>query len=176
MEWLNELAAWAWNRHHNELSWYIRPLFLLPFAYFSYKRSWRGIALTLLALATSMAWFPAPEHPTPGAIEMLASEREYLLGEWTLAKIAMGLLVPLMLGVLAAAFWRRSLVWALVAINLGGLFKITWTFFVSDTAGAVQHLYPAGAGLVVVNAVVLVVWRRRRTAHVVPSAHAGSTG
>lgn len=32
MEWLNELAAWAWARHHNELSWYVRPLFLLPFA------------------------------------------------------------------------------------------------------------------------------------------------
>ena len=27
----DEFAAWAWARHHNELSWYIRPLFLLPF-------------------------------------------------------------------------------------------------------------------------------------------------
>jgi hypothetical protein len=176
MEWLNELVAWAWARHHNELSWYVRPLFLLPFAYFSYRRSGWGIALTLVALTTSMAWFPAPEHPSPGAIEMLAAEREYLLGEWTPAKIAMGLLVPVVLGGLATALWRRSLVWALVAINGGGLFKIAWTFFVSDTAGAVQHLYPAAAGLVVVNAVLLVVWRRRRAAHVVPSAHAGSTG
>ena len=176
MEWLNELAAWAWARHHNELSWYIRPLFLLPFAYFSYRRSGWGIALTLVALATSMAWFPAPEHPSAGAIEMLAAEREYLLGEWTVAKIAIALLVPVMLGGLAAALWRRSLVWALVAINGGGLSKIAWTFVVSDTAGAVKHLYPAAAGLVVVNAVLLVVWRRRRTAYVVPSAHAGSTG
>lgn len=69
MEWLNELAAWAWARHHNELSWYIRPLFLLPFAYFSNRRSGWGIALTLVALATSMAWFPAPEHPSAAAID-----------------------------------------------------------------------------------------------------------
>ncbi|MFC3894993.1 hypothetical protein ACFOWZ_26220 [Lentzea rhizosphaerae] len=61
--------------------------------------------------------------------------------------------------------------WALVVINGGGLFKIAWTFFVSDTAGVVQHLYPAVAGLLVVNAVVVVVWRRR---HVVASVHAGS--
>ncbi|WP_346133052.1 hypothetical protein [Lentzea roselyniae] len=176
MEWLNELAAWAWARHHNELSWYIRPLFLLPFAYFSYRRSGWGIAVTLVALATSMAWFPAPEHPAPGAIEFLAAEREYLLGEWTLAKIAVALLVPVMLGGLAAALWQRSLIWALVAINGGGLSKIVWSFVVSDTAGAMQLFYPAAAGLVVVNAVVLFMWRRRRVAHVVPSAHAGSTG
>ncbi len=176
MEWLNELASWAWARHHNELSWYIRPLFLLPFAYFAYKRSGWGIALTLVALATSMAWFPAPEHPTPGAIEFLAAEREYLLGEWTLAKIAMALLVPLMLGGLAAALWRRSLIWALVAINGGGLFKIAWSFAVSDTQGAMQLLYPAVAGLVVLNAVLLFMWRRREVAYVVPSAHAGGTG
>jgi len=174
MEWLNELAEWAWARHHNELSWYIRPLFLLPFAYFSYKRSGWGIAATLVALATSMAWFPAPEHPSAGAIEMLASEREYLLGEWGPAKLAMSLLVPLMLGGLAAALWRRSLVWALVAINGGGLSKIAWTFVVSDTAGAMQHLYPAAAGLLVVNSVLLLAWWRRRTPHMVPSAHAGS--
>ncbi|WP_330274588.1 hypothetical protein OG205_02525 [Lentzea sp. NBC_00516] len=174
-EWLNELAAWAWARHHNELSWYIRPLFLLPFAYFSYKRSGWGLVATLLALATSMAWFPAPEHPTAGAIEMLAAEREYLLGEWTPAKLAVGLLVPLTFGGLAVALWRRSLPWALVAINGGGLFKIAWTFVVSDTAGALQHLWPAVAGLTVVNVVMVVVWRRRQAGHVVASAHARSS-
>ena len=42
--------AWAWDRHHNSLSWYIRPLFLIPF-YFAYQRSLRAI----------MAWFPAPD-------------------------------------------------------------------------------------------------------------------
>ena len=50
----DEFAAWAWARHHNVLSWYIRPLFLLPFCYFAYKRSLWGITLTVVALATSM--------------------------------------------------------------------------------------------------------------------------
>jgi hypothetical protein len=30
MEWIDALAAWAWNRHHNVLSWYIRSLHLVP--------------------------------------------------------------------------------------------------------------------------------------------------
>ena len=66
MEWVNEVAAWAWARHHNILSWYIRPLFLLPFCFFAYRRSLLGIGVTLVALATSMAWFPAPREPEPG--------------------------------------------------------------------------------------------------------------
>ncbi len=32
MELLNDILAWAWGRHHNILSWYIRPLFILPLA------------------------------------------------------------------------------------------------------------------------------------------------
>jgi hypothetical protein len=79
-EWLDAVGAWAWDRHHNLLSWYIRPLFLLPFCWFAYRRNLWGIGATLVALATSMAWFPAPEHPDPAVIAMLESEREYL---WT---------------------------------------------------------------------------------------------
>ena len=70
----DEVVAWAWARHHNVLSWYIRPLIFLPFCYFAYRRSLWGIALTLLALVTSMFWFPAPEHTSPAVNEMLASE------------------------------------------------------------------------------------------------------
>jgi uncharacterized membrane protein YccC len=62
MDWLHELGSWAWAPHHNPLSWYVRPLFLIPFAIFAYRRSWLGMAITLLALATSMFWFP------PGAV------------------------------------------------------------------------------------------------------------
>ena len=54
MELLDEFLSRAWARHHNPLSWYIRSLFLLPFCYFAYKRSMWVIALTLLALATSI--------------------------------------------------------------------------------------------------------------------------
>src|SRR5918998_1875052 len=89
----DEFAAWAWARHHNELSWYVRPLFLLPFCYFAYRRSLWGIVLTVVALATSMFWFPAPERVDPGAAEFLAMEREYLTEDWTLWKVLLGLVV-----------------------------------------------------------------------------------
>jgi hypothetical protein len=125
----NEFVAWA--RHHNVLSWYVRPLFLLPFCYFAYKRSLWGIVLTLLALATSMFWFPAPEHSSPAVKEMLASEREYLTSNWTLWKVLIALLVPLGFAALAFAFWRRSLAWGLAVINAMVLFKIGWTFLFS---------------------------------------------
>lgn len=79
MEMLQDFAEWAWLRHHNLLSWYIRPLFLIPFCYAAWRRSLTGIAVTLLALATSMFWFPAPAHPDPRVAEFLDVEREYLL-------------------------------------------------------------------------------------------------
>jgi hypothetical protein len=65
-QFLDEFLSWAWARHHNPLSWYIRPLFLLPFCYFAYKRSTWGIVLTLFALATSMVWFPSRNGRTTG--------------------------------------------------------------------------------------------------------------
>lgn len=66
-------CGWAWERHHNPLSWYIRPLFWLPFAFFAYRRSALGMVLTLLALATSMFWFPPPAHVDPQISRFLAA-------------------------------------------------------------------------------------------------------
>ncbi|MEV4177659.1 hypothetical protein [Nonomuraea sp. NPDC049709] len=170
-EWLDALGTWAWDRHHNILSWYVRPLFLLPFCYFAYKRSLTGIVLTLVALTTSMAWFPAPHRPAPAVVDMLRAERDYLLGEWTAAKVAIALLVPLVFAALALALWRRSIGWALVVINGAVLFKIAWTFFFGDTQGALAHLTPALAGLAAVNVAIVVAGRRlnrRRSAPALP--------
>jgi hypothetical protein len=172
-----EFAAWAWARHHNVLSWYIRPLFLLPFCYFAYKRSLWGIVLTVVALATSMFWFPAPEHSSPAVNEMLASEREYLTANWTLWKVLIGLLVPLGFAALALAFWRRSLAWGLAVINAMVLFKVGWTFLFSTEAGAMSHLPAAVLGLVVCDALILYVMRRMRARssyrHPQPKGHHG---
>ena len=43
MDVVYDFLNWAWARHHNPLSWYIRPLFVLPFCYFAYKRSVWGV-------------------------------------------------------------------------------------------------------------------------------------
>jgi hypothetical protein len=172
----DEFSAWAWERHHNVLSWYIRPLFLLPFCYFAYKRSLWGIVLTILALATSMFWFPAPEHSSSAANEMLASEREYLTANWTLWKVLIALLVPLGFATLALAFWKRSLAWGLAVINAMVLFKIGWTFLFSTGAGAMSHLPAAVLGLAVCDAVILYLLHRMRRGSSEPSRPAGHHG
>jgi len=162
MELLEGFLSWAWARHHNVLSWYIRPLFLLPFCYFAYRRSLGSIVIILIALASSIYWFPAPENPSPAVIELLAAEEEYLTGEWTLAKIFMALLIPISFTALALAFWKRSLVYGLAVINASILFKIAWTFVVSDVAGALSHLPAAVLGLAICDAAILYVMRRLR--------------
>jgi hypothetical protein len=173
----DEFAAWAWARHHNELSWYIRPLFLLPFCYFAYRRSLWGIVLTVLALLTSMFWFPAPERVDPRAAEFLAAERDYLTGDWTLTKILLALLVPVSFAALAVAFWRRSLVWGLAVINAMVLVKVVWSFYFGEESGGLTLLPSALVGLAVCDAVILYVVRRmRKRSSSKPLRQAGQPG
>jgi hypothetical protein len=173
----DEFVAWAWTRHHNILSWYVRPLFILPFCFFAYKRSLLGIVLTILALATSMFWFPVPENSSSAVNEMLASEREYLTTDWTLWKVFIALLVPLTFAALGLAFWKRSLLWGLAVVNAAILFKIGWTFLFSTEAGAMSHLPAAVLGLVICDALILYVIRRMRarssSGHPRPGEHHG---
>jgi hypothetical protein len=173
----DEFVAWAWARHHNVLSWYIRPLFILPFCYLAYRRSLWGIVLTVGALATSMFWFPSPEHSSSAVNEMLVSEREYLTANWTLWKILIALMVPFSFAALALAFWKRSLVWGLAVINAMVLFKVAWTFLFSTEAGAMSHLPSAVLGLAVCDALILYVMRRMRARssyrHPQPRGHQG---
>lgn len=161
MELLTEIAEWAWARHHNPLSWYIRPLFLVPFCYFAWRRSGFGIAVTLVALATSMAWFPAPDVPDPRAAEFLRHERDYLLGPWTPAKVLFALSVPAFLIGLGAAFWLRSWIIGLAIANAGSLLKIGWSFAYGGDSGWTV-VWPAVAGLAVLNLAVLWLLRPRR--------------
>jgi hypothetical protein len=131
----------------------------------------------VVALATSMFWFPAPEHSSPAVNEMLASEREYLTANWTLWKVLIALLVPLGFAALALVFWRRSLAWGLAVINAMVLFKVGWTFLFSTEAGAMSHLPAALLGLVVSDVLILYVMRRMRErssyGHPQPKGHHG---
>lgn len=105
----NQFFNWAYGRHQNQLSWYIRPLFLIPFCYFAYKRSWAGISATIFLMLTSMFWFSQPEVVSEQVREFLRMEMDYLLSDWGVIKILITLLVPLSLTALAAAFWKRNL-------------------------------------------------------------------
>ena len=156
---LDEFLSWAWERHHNVLSWYVRPLFILPLAYFSYKRSLSGIVLTLVALATSMFWFPVPERVDPRVEEFLAFEREWLTGEWTTEKVVSAFGVPLILGALCLAFWKRSFMWGLFVINAIAVSKLLWGVVDGGGTGWVMT-GPALTGLGICDAVVLYAARR----------------
>lgn len=141
-------------------------LFLIPFCWFAWRRNLVGIALTIFALASSMFWFPAPDVPSPMALEVLAAEREYLLGPWTWWKVVVALLIPATFTVLAFAFWNRSFGWGLLVVNVIALTKIAWTFVFFTVEGALYHLVPAASGLAICNAVLIIacrLWVRPRT-------------
>jgi hypothetical protein len=153
MEFLSDFLSWAWARHHNVLSWYIRPMFILPFIFFAYKRNWKGLVATIIALLTSMFWFPAPATVDPAVEQFLQAEKDYILGDWTLSKVLASLTVPAFFYFLALAFWRRSWWWGLAVINLAALGKIAWSVISGGESGWAV-LIPAVIGMLVCNVAV----------------------
>jgi hypothetical protein len=154
------LWDWIWARHTNELSWYVRPLFLIPLAWASWRRSGWGITLTIAGLLTSMAWFPAPAVPDPQVLSFVEFEKEFLTGDWTWGKAVTAALAPLSIGAFCAALWRRSFGWGLVLLNAMALGKIAWAMVSDD--GGVAVVVPALAGLAVGDAAMLAARARLR--------------
>ncbi|NKY99219.1 hypothetical protein [Nocardiopsis alborubida] len=159
MDLLTDFLAWAWPRHLNPLSWYVRPLFFLPIAYFCWTRRPAPLALTMVAMLSSFFWFPAPEEIDPAMAGVLEMERE-LFTDPTWVTWATLPLVPALLGSLCAAFWYRSLGWGLVVVNGGLVVKIAWAVANSGADGLATVL-PLGLAMAVVTAVVVAVARWR---------------
>jgi hypothetical protein len=159
MDFLKDFFIWAFERHHNILSWYIRPLFLLPFCYFSYKRSIKGIALTLIALATSMFWFPKPEIVNPNVENFLKMEKDYLFGDWNFIKVIMSLMVPATMFALAYAFWKHSWKYGIIVINLIAILKVLWSLYTGYEGSGVSVVLPALIGLIICNAVIIITYK-----------------
>ena len=161
MDLFYDFLNWAWERHHNPWSWYIRPLFVLPFCYFAYKKSLLGVLLTIVAVLSSMFWFPAPEVQDPRAAAFLEMERRYVTGGWTWAKSAMTALVPLWFLLLAWAFWHRSWLAGFLVVNIGALLKVIWSFyFGGNTAWSI--IPPVTIGALIANGVGYYAYRRVR--------------
>ena len=78
---------WAFARHHNIGSWYMRPLFIVPMVYFALRKSYAGVTLSIFCLFTSMFWFAVPEQTDPKVLSFLAYEMDYLKGTWNTKKI-----------------------------------------------------------------------------------------
>ncbi len=154
-------ADLAWARHHNILSWYIRPLMMLPFCYFAFKRSWAGMMASILARLTSMMWFSAPDIPTKEVQSFLLMEQAYLSSEWGMLKIITTLSIPVFFFLTALAFWRRSYLRGLMVLVFGAVMKILWSVLEGGESGTAV-LPIALTGIVVVTAVILI-WKRFST-------------
>lgn len=130
-----EFQMWAFTRHQNPLSWYIRPLFLLPLCFFAYNRSLAGIFGTILALLTSMIWFDPPSSLNPQAQAFLDMELAYLTRKWDNMTKFMSLFVPITLFLLVYAYWRRNLWFSMVILGQMILTKVVWDFFYGNEMG-----------------------------------------
>ncbi len=150
-----EIFDWAFARHQNQFSWYIRPLFLIPFCFFSYKRSLAGIAGTLFLLLTSMFWFPEPALIDKSVAVFLAMEKDYLTGDWNWAKIVTTILVPVSMTALAIAFWKRSLWMGIAVLVFIAVAKMLWSVVFGGESGQAVIL-PASIGLVVCIALITI--------------------
>lgn len=150
---------WAYERHQNQLSWYLRPLFLIPFCYFAYRRSWAGIFGTIFLLLTSMFWFPRPEVVSDQVKQFLEMEKEYLSGDWGSAKILMSLLIPVSFTALAVAFWKRSLWFGLSVVIFMAVAKMIWSVAFGGEAGK-SIFIPAILGLVICIGLIYLGFRK----------------
>lgn len=139
---------WVFERHHNQLSWYLRPLFLLPFCYFAFKKSYAGMMISMFALFTSMFWFPKPEIVSDSVIEFLEFEKKYLYEEWGLKKTLLTLTIPISFIALGLAFWKRSLILGIIVIVLIAYGKMAWSVQNAGESGK-SILMPAIIGLII---------------------------
>lgn len=172
MDWTTDFGAWVWARHHNEWSWYVRPLFILPYCWFAWRRSLAGLVIVLLLLPTSLFWFPAPETPRTEVVRYLEWERWFFLdGGWR-AKTLLTVAVAGFLWALAAAFWKRSFWLGAAVINLATGLKVAVGLALGGEAGTAAIL-PALVTLGVVN-IALMAWRAYARRRVVNPARSSS--
>ena len=161
MDGLNDFLNWAWARHHNPLSWYIRPLFILPFCYFAYKKSVRGTVLTVVAVTSSMFWFPAPAAPDPTAVRFLEVERQWITGPLTLAQLVLTALIPVWFIALAAALRQRMWAAAAAVIVAGTALKVGWSFYMGGASAWIIVPPVALGNAVVAGVLIYAYWRTK---------------
>ncbi|WP_072995786.1 hypothetical protein [Pseudozobellia thermophila] len=150
---------WVFERHHNQWSWYLRPLFLLPFCYFAYKKSFAGMMVSIFALFTSMFWFPRPEMVSASVVDFLEFEKEYLYGEWNLGKQLLTLTIPISLIALGFAFWKRSLIMGIAVVVLMATGKMVWSIQNAGESGK-SILIPAIIGLLICCGLIFYGFKR----------------
>jgi hypothetical protein len=153
------LLDWVFERHHNQWSWYIRPIFLIPFCFFAYRRSLIGISLTVFALLTSMAWFPKPVQTTESVQLFLQFEKTWLKATWSFQKILLSLAVPFSLSLLALSFWKKNIALGLLLLLGIAVSKIIWSFLNAGNS-ALSIVVPAFIGFLICALSVVIYFRK----------------
>ncbi|MBD1380249.1 hypothetical protein [Metabacillus arenae] len=155
----HDILDWAFARHLNPLSWYIRPIFLIIICYFAYRRSWKGIIITFLLMTSSMVWFPAPETIDP-QMQVVLDYEKMLLSNPLSAVIT--IFIGVIFVVLACiAFWKHSLKMGLVIVNVTLIGKIVFGLMFTGENG----LAPIGTtifGLIIVNGIGCYIFYRKQ--------------
>ena len=145
---------WAFRRHLNPFSWYIRPLFLLVLVYAAYKRSWKGVLVTFVLMMSSMVWFPEPKKIDLQMKKVLEFE-QMLLSSQVSAVLTIAFML-VFLGFILAAFWKRSLVFGLILLNVTLVGKVALSLLFTGKNGWA----PLGNtifGLMMVNGIGLFI-------------------
>lgn len=152
---------WAYQRHENVWSWYIRPLLLIPFGLAAFKRSLSGVLLCLFLILSSMFWFPRPDVVPEEVQGFLEMEKSWIRSHWNWQKVLEAFLIPLGLASAVYALWRRSLKIGALIIGFFIVLKIIWSLIRGGEQGAAIIL-PAvvGAGVILILAFIAASKRR----------------
>ncbi|MCY7904406.1 hypothetical protein MOB40_05705 [Bacillus inaquosorum] len=125
---VQDILDWAFRRHVNPLSWYIRPLFLLVLVYAAYKRSWKGIIITFVLMMSSMVWFPEPK-------KIYLQMQKVLEFEQMLLSSPISAVLTIVFMIVLATFWKRSLVLGVILLNVTLAGKVALSLFFTGENG-----------------------------------------
>ncbi|MCY7765777.1 MULTISPECIES: hypothetical protein [Bacillus] len=156
---VQDILDWAFRRHLNPLSWYIRPLFLLVLVYAAYKRSWNGLIITFVLMMSSMVWFPEPKRIYLQMQKVL--EFEQMLLSSPVSAVLTIVFMMVLIGFILAAFWKRSVVLGVILLNVTLAGKVALSLFFTGENGWA----PLGNtifGLMMVNGIGLFIKYRNR--------------
>ena len=151
--------TWAFQRHRNILSWYIRPLFIVPIIWSAYKKRFSGIPISIFGLFTSMFWFPKPNITNPEIVKFLNFEANYLKSGWTMDKIALFFTVIIFFIFIIISTWTKNWKLLLVILIAAAFFKIFNSYLLTGKS-ALSMLKPAIAGLIVCVIAVFVLKKK----------------
>ncbi|MED4207455.1 hypothetical protein [Neobacillus mesonae] len=155
-----EILDWAFHRHLNPLSWYIRPVFLIVIVYFAYKRSMKAVIITFGLMMSSMVWFPAPETINPQMQAVLEYER-ILLSNPISAVFTIAIMMVFVVLILVS-FWKHSLMFGLIILNVTLIGKVILSLLFTGENGWA----PLGNtifGLILINGIGwFIIYRKRK--------------